>query len=193
MNIPFIQPAVNAVRQWADLGGNVVQSEPHGGPIRKKRLPFDEQFPRLTSHLSLNDFQRRDLTPRLGFTTLGQNEIDLALSRTPADTEPSNVASVASGVSRAWREEHPTDSDAAAARKLLDGSASLAAIDGKRESARLAAEQAKKEHQEFEKAYHAFRAIPARHEQLTRKVASLEGERIRLNQTDWDAKDKGVV
>ena len=92
-----------------------------------------------------------------------------------------------------WRLEHLDDPDAAAARKLLDGSASLAAIDGKLEAARLAAEQAEKEHQEFERSYHEFRSIPVKHEQLTNKIASLEAERNRLNAPDFNAKIRHLI
>jgi hypothetical protein len=188
MSLPFIQPAVNAVKQWASFGVSEGQAEPHSGPIRKPKLSFDQQYPRLTSHLSLNDFQRSDLTLRLGFTTLGQNEIDLALSRTPADTEPSKVAATVSAVIYLWREEHPTDSDVAASRKMLEGNSSFAAVDGKIEAAKLALEQAQKEEADLDKAFHEFRSLPARAEQLQNKSASLRGQRKELVEIDFDAK-----
>jgi hypothetical protein len=193
MSLPFIQPAVNAVKQWASFGVNESPEQPVNPFTRKPKLSFDEQFPRINNPIRLNDHQRSDLAHRLGLSTVGNNEVFLAISRTPADTEFTDVAAFVSSVIRAWREENPTESDAAAARKLLEGSGSLAAIDAKAEAARLAAEQAEAEHRQFEKEYHNFRSIPAKYEQLTNKIASLEAERTQLNATDFNAKIRQLI
>jgi hypothetical protein len=194
MNLPLISPALNAVKNWADLGGG---SESHAGPgnhfTRQAKLSFDQKFPRISNPIRLNDQQKLDLMTRLGFASVGTTELELALSRTPADTEHTIVANFVNVVIRSWREEHPNDSDAAAARKLLEGSASLAAIDGKAEAARLAAEQAEREHQAFERSYHEFRSVPAKHEQLTGKIASLEAERQYLSTVNFEAKIKQIL
>src|ERR1700747_3155306 len=110
MSIPLIEPVVKAVRNWADIGP---RSEAGAeGPIKRKRLSFDEQYPRISNPIRLNDQQRLDLMPRLGFVSVLTNELDLALSRTPADTEYTSVANVVNAVIRSWREEHPNHSDA---------------------------------------------------------------------------------
>ena len=54
-------------------------------------------------------------------------------------------------------------------------------------------EPAEAEEREFERSYHEFKAIPDKVEQLTSKVASLEAERLRLTQTNWDAKIKYLL
>src|SRR5580700_2341648 len=92
MAIPFIQPAVNAVRQWADLGGNRTV-DPQQNPFRQAKVAFEKKYPRTSNPLTFNDAQRADLMPRLGFATVGNNEVDLALSRTPADIDFTLVAS----------------------------------------------------------------------------------------------------
>src|ERR1700758_1002832 len=145
MPIPFIEPAVNAVKKWADLGGSRSDAGV-GSPFKRQRLSFDEQYPRLSNPLKLNDQQRLDLMPQLGLGSVDKNEVDLAVSRIPAEIDHTKIPSFVSAVIRHWREEHPNDSDAAATRKLLEGSSSLAAIDSKLDAARLAAEQAEVEH-----------------------------------------------
>jgi hypothetical protein len=192
MAIPFLQPAVNAVKNWADLGGNRTD-DPQQNPFRRAKVAFEDKYPRINNPLRFNDQQRADLMPRLGFTSLGTNEVYLAVSRTPADTAFSNVANVVTAIIRHWRDEHPDDSDAAAARKLLEGSSSLAAIDARLSAARLAQDVAEKEGAELDRAYHEYRSIPARYEQLAIKIASLETESNRLTVIDFDAKIKQLL
>jgi hypothetical protein len=169
----------NIIKSWSSFGASAPAEQSVNPFTRQAKVPFDKKYPRIDSPLSLSDSQRLDLMPRLGFASVGTNEVDLALSRTSADIDYTLVANHVKAVIAHWREEHPTDSDAAAAQKLLEGSSPLFAIDAKAEAARLAADQAEAEHREFEKAYHEYKALPAKHEQLTGKVASLEGERLR--------------
>jgi hypothetical protein len=175
------------IKQWASFGG----SEPAEAPVNpfiKAKVPFEKKYPKVSNPITYNDAQRADLMPRLGFATVGRNEVDLALSRTPADTDYTSVANYVKSAISHFRAEHPDDSDAAAARKLLEGSSSLAAIDGKLAAARLAQEQAENEGAELDRAYHEYRSVPAKHEKLSQRVASLEFERNRLTATDFDAK-----
>jgi hypothetical protein len=188
----IIQQAAKAVKNWADLGGNRTD-DPQQNPFRRAKVAFEDKYPRINNPLRFNDQQRADLMPRLGFTSLGTNEFYLAVSRTPADTAFSNVANVVAAIIRHWRDEHPDDSDAAAARKLLEGSSSLAAIDSKLAAARLAQDLAEKEGAELDRAYHEYRSVPAKHEQLSQRVASLEFERNRLTATDFDAKIRQLL
>jgi len=44
-------------------------------------------------------------------------------------------------------------------------------------------EQAEAEEREFERSCHEFKTIPAKASQLSDKIASLEGERLRLSAT----------
>ncbi len=186
MNLPLLQPLVNTVRSWADQGRNGQESP---GAILKRKLAmtFDQKYPRVADPLKYSDQQKLDLGARLGFATVGINETDLALSRTPGDTEFSLVANFVHGAILCWREENPENSDAAAGRKLLECSASLSAIDSKIEAARVATEQAQAEEQAFERAFLEFRGIPGKYRQLVDKSAGLEAERNRLTVTDFDS------
>jgi hypothetical protein len=192
MSIPFIQPAFKAVRQWADLGGNRTE-DPQQNPFRKTRKSFDEAYPRISNPLKLSDHQKLDLMSRLGFSSVTNNEVDLGLSRTPADTDHVNVANHVKAIISHFRAEHPDDSETAAARELLKGSSALSDIDSRLAAARSAQDQAEAEQREFEKAYHEFRSLPAKYEQLTSRVASLEFERNRLTVTDFDAKIRQLI
>src|SRR5580704_4743758 len=180
------------IKQWASFGG----SEPAEAPVNpfiKAKVPFEKKYPKVSNPITYNDAQRADIMPRLGFATVGRNEVDLALSRTPADTDYTSVANYVKAAISHFRAEHPDDSDAAAARKLLEGSSSLAAIDGKHEAARLAAELADREHEAFDQSYREFRLVPAKHEQLASKIASLDAESNRLKATDFDAKIRQLL
>jgi hypothetical protein len=192
MAIPILNNAVRAVKNWADSGGNRSEAGA-GSPFKRQKLSFDERYPRIKNPIKLNDQQRIDLMPRLGLTSVGNNELDLALSRTPDDTYFSNVAEFVKGVIIHWRAANVNDSDTAAARKLLESSSALSDIDSRLDAARLAQQQAEKEQRELERLYHEFRSIPAKHKQLTDKIAGLEGERLRLNATDFDAKIRQLI
>jgi hypothetical protein len=181
------------MRNWASFGVNESQDETPNRFTKQAKLSFDQKYPRISNPIRLNDQQRLDLMTRLGFASVGTTELELALSRTPADTEHTSVANFVNGVIRLWREEYPNNSDAAAARKLLEGSSSLAAIDDKLEAARLAREQAEAEERSFERAYHEFRSIPGKHKALTDKIASLQFERQRLTSTDFEAKIRQLI
>jgi hypothetical protein len=182
----FIAPAVNAIRQWADLSGGDAASATQTS-IRQAKKPFDEQYPRLNHPLTLNDSQRLDLMGRLGFSTVGDNELYLALSRTPSDTNPVNVANIVRAIITHWRAGHSEDSDVAASRKLLEGNSALLDIDSRLQAAKLASETAEREHKEFERQYHNFRSIPAQFEQLTSKINDLELSAKQIKEYDYDA------
>jgi hypothetical protein len=172
------------VLNWADMS----PIESREQPLKQAKLSFDQRYPRIKNPLKLNDGQRLDLTPRLGLTTVGEHEVDLALTRTPSDTDHVKVSAVVTDIIRHWRDENTENSDEAAARKLLDGSASLAVIDGKAAAARLALEQAEAEEREFERSYDEFKTIPAKVEQLSGRAASLRAQRKELAETDFDKK-----
>jgi hypothetical protein len=76
---------------------------------------------------------------------------------------------------------------------MPESSSALSDIDSRLEAAKLAQQQAEAEHRQFEKEYHNFRSIPAKHEQLTGKVANLEAERTQLNATDFNAKIRQLI
>jgi hypothetical protein len=190
---PLIQPVMNKLKSWASFGENDSQESPYAAFKRKAAMTFDEKFPKVADPLKYNDQQKLDLGSRLGFATVGKNEIDLALSRTPATIEFTAVSEFVSSAIRCWREQNPTESDSLAARELLKGSASLAVIDGKIQAAKLAEEQAEAEHQAFERAYLEFRSIPGKHKAHSDKIASLEFERNRLTSTNFEAKIRQLI
>jgi hypothetical protein len=76
---------------------------------------------------------------------------------------------------------------------MPESSSALSDIDSRLEAAKLAQQQAEAEHRQFEKEYHNFRSIPAKHEQLTGKVANLEAERTQLDATDFNAKIRQLI
>jgi predicted transcriptional regulator len=103
------------------------------------------------------------------------------------------LSALIQAVISAWRSEHPDNSNEAARRKLLEHSSALSDIDNRWETARLAASQAEREQQEFEREYHNFRSIPARHKQLTDKAASLKAQRKELTDINFDARIKQLL
>ena len=182
----IIQPAIQAVRNWASFGITENQAVA-GTPFRKERKPFDELYPRPATPLRYNQYQLADLRPRLGFSTVSGSEIELALSRTPSDLNLSLVASHVQAVISAFRAEHPSDSTEAAARELVRGSKALSDIDNRLLVAQAATEQARKEQRDFELSVQEFRSIPARHEHLVAKIAGLELQAKQIQEADYDA------
>ncbi|MFY9983498.1 MAG: hypothetical protein WAK31_02020, partial [Chthoniobacterales bacterium] len=70
MSIPLIEPAINDVRQWADLGGQK-QPEKVNPFTRQAKAPFDKKYPPPCDPIRLNGRQRIDLMPQLGLTSVG--------------------------------------------------------------------------------------------------------------------------
>ena len=182
----FIAPAVNAVRQWADLGGNRTE-DPQQNPFRKAKVAFAVAYPKVSNPVKLADGQRDSILALVGINNVGDGELALALSRISADTYHAALPASIKSVVTAWRAEHGENSEKSARRELLEGSASLAVIDGKLESARLAQEQAEAEHQEFDRQYHVFRSLPAKYAQLTGKIDNLELSAKQISEADYDA------
>jgi hypothetical protein len=189
LSIPFLSKP----KQWADSGVIDSQEQQVNPFTRQAKLPFDKKHPRIDKPVRLNSNQLDDIATRITVVSYGQNELELALSRTPADTDHAQVAGLVSAIIYDWQNEHPNDGDAVAQRKLLEGSSALSDIDSKLEAARHAQAEAEAEHREFEKAYHEHRSIPAKHEQLIVKVSNLQAERLRLTSTDFDAKIKQIL
>jgi hypothetical protein len=191
MNIPFLNREAKP-KSLADLAGES-QSEAVNPFTRQAKLPFDKKHPRIERAISLNPTQLDDIKTRITVVSYTRNEFDFALSRTPADTDPVQVARLVGAIIYDWQAEGHNDSDAAAKRELLKGSSALSAVDAKLEAARQAHDLAQRERAELDRSYHQFRAIPAQAEQLTNKVASLGFERSRLTATDFDAKIRQLL
>jgi len=182
----LFQPAVNAVKNWADLGGNRSQ-DLQQNPFRKAKVAFAVAYPKVSNPVKLADGQRDSVLALVGMTHVGDNELALAVSRIPSDTYHAALPAAIKSVVSAWRAEHGENSDKAARRELLGASASLAAIDEKISAARLQEEIAEKEHEAFERSYSTFRTIPARHTHLTDKVDNLEQSARQISEADYDA------
>jgi DNA repair exonuclease SbcCD ATPase subunit len=184
----------DTLRDWSkSIFSDQSQEQPANPFTRQATLPFDKKYPRIDNPIRLNEHQLSDIKPRITVVSYTQNELELALSRTPANIEASQLYGLVSAIVYAWQDEHPSDSDAAAKRELLRGSSALSVVDARLEAARLAQEVAEKEQAELERTYHDYRSIPAKHEQLTNKVANLQAERLRLTSTDWDSKIRQLL
>jgi hypothetical protein len=156
--------------------------------MRQAKVPFAVKYPKVSNPVKLADSVRNSVLAQVGLPNPGYSEIDLALSRIPADINHATLSHKIQEVISAWRDEHPSNGEDAARRELLEGSKALAAIDGKVESTRQLAEQAVREREELERLFHEFRGLPARAEQLQNKAASLKAQRKELVEIDFDQK-----
>ena len=183
----FIAPAVNAVKQWASLSGSDAAS-PERTSARQAKIPFAKAYPKVDSPVKLSEGIRDSVIARVGLYNIGASEVDLALSRIADDINHSQLSAKIQEVISAFRAEHPVSSEEAARRELLEGSKALSEIDSRFESARLALAQSEADQKELERAFHEFRSLPARVEQLQNKAASLKAQRKELVEIDFDKK-----
>jgi hypothetical protein len=153
----------------------------------KPRSSFDDAYPAVSDPLRLSESQLSLLRTQTGLTTIGENELALALSRVSADADPMRVPGLVNSIIRQWREENPSDPNGAAQMKLLEGSKSLKDAVDKVEVAREAERQALREKQKLEALHREFRSVPNRFKQLEDKIANLEQSSQKIRDADYDA------
>jgi hypothetical protein len=190
LNIPFFGKEAKQ-KQWADSGVTENQ-EPQSNPFKQALAPFAKKFPKVRDHVKLTKVQLDSITPSLGMTYAGPNELALALSRIDADTHYAALPAAIKEVIEAWRLENAENGDESAKRELLSGNEVLAEMDAKH----LAAKQAQAEADSFESevnaAWASFSALPDKASKVNAKLARLQGERQYLQSMDYDASIKAL-
>ena len=193
MTIPFVQPAIKAVKNWAASPVSPISFTEPGKLAASKS--FDETYPLVSDPIRLNDYQLQNLRHEVStyVSSFGESELALAVSRIPDSTDPARVSALARDIIRHFREENLSDPDGAAALKMLASSTPLKHVTEKLEAARLAERQALSEQQEIEAKHREFRSLPNRFEQLTGRIAGLKAQRNELAETNFKAKIEEIL
>jgi hypothetical protein len=188
MSIPFIQPALNTLRNWADFGVGSESESGSGNPFaRQAKKTFAEKHPKADSPLKLTEFQRESIIRAVGLTHVGTNEFALALSRIEADTDHVQISAKIKHIVTDWRNENGDKSEEAAKRELLTGNEVLAAIDAKHAAAQQAVDEANKFEAAINSVWLAFSVLPDKAAKLNEKLARFHVEHRYLDAIEYDA------
>jgi hypothetical protein len=190
LNIPFFGKEAKQ-KQWADSGVTENQ-EPQSNPFKQALAPFAKKFPKVRDHVKLTKVQLDSITPSLGMTYAGPNELALALSRIDADTHYAALPAAIKEVIVAWRLENAENGDESAKRELLSGNEVLAAMDAKHAAAKQAADEANQYEAEINRLWLDFTSLPDKAGKVNAKLAKLQAERQYLQSSDYDAAIKAL-
>jgi hypothetical protein len=99
MTIPLLEKA----RNWAGFGQESQEETPVNRFTQQAPVPFSEVYPKVNNPFKLAEGPRDSVLIAVGLPNIGSSEIDLALSRIPAETNHVALSSEIKKVILAWR------------------------------------------------------------------------------------------